>query len=402
MDSSHHIYNQAEALTEKLISWRRELHQHPELSFQEKHTSAFIAEKLEEIKGMTVLKGKENTGVETGVVGILKRGDGSVTALRADIDALPITEENDHQYVSENEGVMHACGHDAHAAMLLGAAHLAAENIENINGTIKFIFQPAEEDTDRTGTTGASYMLENGIYEDVEHAYALHIDPEHPLGSVRLHEGASMASVDTFEAVIEGTGGHGAYPHLGTDPTWMLSFLLQAVQGVSSRRISPLEPAVISIGEIKSGSSYNVIPDKVYIRGTMRSYYEDTRSRIEEELKRAFAIIDSLGGTYTLSIHRGEPALMNDRKVVDLLTETVTEMFPRMTILKEPYGLGGEDFAHVAKVVPAAMMFIGAGIPGRSNSGLHMPLFDFEEAVLPVGAAILANAALRHSRETNT
>lgn len=402
MDSSHHIYNQAKAMAEQLTSWRRELHQYPELSFQETNTSAFIAEKLEKIQGMTVLKGKKDTGVETGVVGILKQGTGPVTALRADIDALPITEENDHQYVSENEGVMHACGHDAHAAMLLGAAHLASENVENIAGTIKFIFQPAEEDTDHTGTTGASYMLQSGIYDDVEHAYALHIDPEHQLGTVRLHEGASMASVDTFEAVIEGTGGHGAYPHLGTDPTWMLSFLLQALQGVSSRRISPLEPAVISIGEIKSGSSYNVIPDKVYIRGTMRSYYESTRSRIEEELKQAFTIIESLGGTYTLSIHRGEPALLNDRKTVQFLHHTVSGMFPQMTILDEPYGLGGEDFAHVAKEVPAAMMFIGAGIPGRSHSGLHMPQFDFEEAVLPVGAAILVNAALRHSNGSNT
>ncbi|WP_158735403.1 M20 family metallopeptidase [Alteribacillus sp. YIM 98480] len=400
MNSGQTLHKKVQEMHSSLVKWRRYLHQFPELSFQEINTASFVEAKLREITGMKVLAGTQETGIKTGVAGILKKGEGPVVALRADMDALPIREENEAVYKSQHDGVMHACGHDAHTSILLGAAHLLADRDIPFSGTVKFLFQPAEEDTDQSGRTGAPYFIEHGLLDDVSMAFALHMDPEHEPGNIKLHAGPSMANVDTFKGIIQGTGGHGAYPHLGTDPIWMLSFVLQAIQGVASRKTSPLSPAVISVGEIKTGSSTNVIPEKVTLQGTMRSYDKDTRRHLEEELENAFSISESMGGMYELDIEHGEPALNNDEKAVSIYQSVIQEFFPSFHILNEPYGLGGEDFGHIAEKVPAAMLFLGAGFTKKDNRGLHMPCFDIQEDILPIGVSLLAGAALHYINET--
>ncbi|MFB5661745.1 M20 family metallopeptidase [Alteribacillus sp. HJP-4] len=388
------LFQEAKSFMPELIGWRRYLHRQPELSFCEHNTTKYITTQLQKFERITILTGKNQIGTDTGVVGILKNGEGPVIALRADIDALPIAEEIASEYQSVYKGIMHACGHDAHTAMLLGAAALLSKSENSFSGTVKFIFQPAEEDTDEHGKSGAPYLIEKGIFDDVDKAFALHVDPENEPGTVRLHSGASMASVDTFQANIYGSGGHGAYPHLGTDPVWMLSFVLHAIQGISSRKTSPLVPSVISVGEVKAGASTNVIPEKVFLQGTCRSYDAETRKKHEEELNRAFAIVESMGGSYDLTIEKGEPALVNHTEAVEVFRRSITSLYPEMKILNEPYGLGGEDFGYIAEKVPAAMLFLGAGFEQKDGRGLHMPLFDIEEEVLPAGAALLAGAAL--------
>ncbi|SFL72278.1 M20 metallopeptidase family protein [Salibacterium qingdaonense] len=395
MQSEHYLYQKAAAMQTELSSWRQHLHKYPERSFQEENTAAFVEKELRRISGMEVFSGEKDTGLNTGVIGILKKGNGPAAALRADMDALPIQEDNDTSYRSVHNGVMHACGHDAHTAMLLGAARLLAEE-SSFEGTVKFIFQPAEEMTDRNGKSGAPYMIQHGILQDVSVAFALHMDPEYLPGTVRLHEGPSMANVDTFQAEILGTGGHGAYPHLGTDPLWILSFVIQAVQGITSRKTSPLSPSVISIGEVKAGSSTNVIPDQVRIQGTIRSYDQQTRLHLEQELEQAFSIVEAMGGTYHLQVDKGEPALQNDKMAVHLFDQTLQTIFPDYSILRKPYGLGGEDFGYMAEKVPAAMLFLGAGFENSQQRGLHMSRFDLEEEMLPVGASLLAGTALQY------
>ncbi|MBU8907342.1 M20 metallopeptidase family protein [Desertibacillus haloalkaliphilus] len=399
--SDHPMVEKAFAMKQQLIQYRRHFHRYPELSFQEFETAEQIEKHLRMLPGMKVKSGKQDTGLATGVIGEVGcEKEGPTIAIRADIDALPILEENEHEYKSLHEGIMHACGHDAHTAIGLGVAELLAAEWKQrkIKGKVRFIFQPAEENEDENGLTGSPYMIKAGVLDDVDAAMALHMDPELPLGEVKLHEGYSMANVDTFEAVIRGTGGHAAYPHLGTDPVWMLSVVLPALYGIRSRKVSPLDAAVLSIGEIRAGSSYNVIPSEVSIKGTMRSYDDHVREQLVQQLDQALAVVKTIGGSYQLDVRYGEPALDNDPQVTARLEETIQALFPTFLIHRCPFGLGGEDFGHMAKQVPSSMFFIGAGIPEREESGLHMPKFDIDECVLPIGAAILAHTALTYFR----
>ena len=389
------MLQRAQALSEKIISWRRQIHSNPELSFQEFQTSQFVIEMLKKIPGMKVEAG---VGCPTAVVGTLTSGEGPAIAIRADMDALPILEMNKHSFHSRNEGVMHACGHDAHTAILLGAAHLMAECFENesIQGTVKFLFQPAEENTDENGLTGAQYMVNSGVLKDMDCVIALHMSPENPVGEIMVNDGYSMANVDVFEAKISGTGGHGAYPHLGTDPVWMLGIVLQSLHGIVARRISPLEPSVISIGQIHAGTTSNVIPSEVLMQGTLRSYDPVVREELITELDKSFSIVRVLGGEYQLFIHRGEPALKNDPVVNRWIEITIQDLFPNFKLVRSPFGLGGEDFAWMTQRVPGAMFFLGCQLPDGIKRDLHTPIFDIDERCLPVGAAILAETAKRY------
>lgn len=389
------MVQRAQALSDKIISWRRQIHSNPELSFQEFQTSEFVVEMLKKIPGMKVETG---VGYPTAVVGTLTTGEGPSIAIRADMDALPILEMNQHAFRSKNEGIMHACGHDAHTAILLGTAHLLAECFEqeSVRGTVKFLFQPAEEDTDEDGLTGAQYMIRAGVLQDVDCTIALHMSPENPVGKIRVHDGYSMANVDVFEAGISGTGGHGAYPHLGTDPVWMLGLVLQSLHGIVARRISPLEPAVISIGQIRAGSTSNVIPSEVWIQGTMRSYDPAVRDELARELEKAFSVVRVFGGEYQLSIHRGEPALKNDPVVNRWIETTIQDLFPDFQVIRTPFGLGGEDFAWMTQQIPGAMFFLGCQLPDGVKRDLHTPVFDIDERCLPAGVAILAETARRY------
>ncbi len=379
-------------MEEQLISWRRHFHQFPELSFKEFRTAAFVAQALSDMEGIKVEKG---VGLITGVVGQLKVGKGPTVALRADMDALPIYEENETEYRSTHHGVMHACGHDAHTAILLATAkilsNLAKEG--HMQGTVRFIFQPAEETPDQKGFSGSPYLLEAGAYEGVDVAFALHMCPWLKSGDIQIHDGYSMANVDEFKATIIGSGGHGGYPEKATDPTWMLGLLLQSLHGIVSRRISALDQAVVSIGEIKAGTATNIIPSEVYISGTIRSYQPDVREALEEEIKRAFSVIEPLGGKYNLSFHRGEPALYNHHHCNLIIKSAAQKLKSGIKVTEAPFGLGGEDFGYVTKQLPGAMFFLGCSLLGELQRELHTPVFDIDESALVLGTAIFVQIA---------
>ena len=392
------IVEQANSIADKLIEWRRTFHQYPELSFQEFGTSHYIAEALQKIDGIKVETG---IGVATSVIGTLTSGEGPTIAIRADIDALPIEEENEIDYRSQNPGIMHACGHDAHSAILLGAAAILAEQFKkmDIKGTVKFIFQPAEECIDEEGMSGSPYLVEAGAYDGVDAAIALHMCPWLPVGEAQINDGCSMASVDVFQAKIMGTGGHGAYPELGTDPTWMLGPVLQALHGIVSRKVPALEAAVVSIGQIHAGTASNIIPTEVEITGTIRSYSSEIRDLLSIEIKKAFSIVESLGGEYSLEIQRGEPALVNSSEVNKKLLKAMHEIYPDLRITKKPFGMGGEDFGYVTQKLPGSMFFLGSGLPDGIQRDLHTPIFDIDENCLPIGVAILAQTAVNFLME---
>ena len=388
------MLRRAENLAPQLVRWRRHFHMYPELSFQEVETSRFVAETLLKIPGMHV---QTEVGYPTAVVGTLTNGPGSTIAIRADMDALPIQEKNNASYRSQHEGIMHACGHDAHIAIALGAATILARSFcdGELNGTVNFLFQPAEERADEHGSTGAPYMMKAGALDDVDAVLALHMSPEDQLGEIKVHDGYSMANVDVFQAKITGSGGHGAYPHLGTDPVWMLGPVLHVVYGITARRVSPLEPGVISIGKLNSGFASNVIPAEVEIEGTIRSYHPKVRKLIHEELEQAFSIVKSLGGDYRLTITPEDPALKNDPDINRYFKEVIQDLYPQFKIIEQPFGMGGEDFAHMAQTVPGAMFFLGCGLADHKDRNLHTPYFDIDEQVLPTGTAIMTETARR-------
>jgi amidohydrolase len=394
MANNHPMVKQANCLFNQLIKWRRTLHQHPELSFQEFETSQLVAETLQKIDGMKVERG---IGVETSVVGTLTSGEGPTIAIRADIDALPITEENNTSYCSKNDGIMHACGHDAHTAILLGVATILADLFKKgeVTGTVKFVFQPAEESTDESGLSGSPYLVQAGVYDKVDAAIALHMCPWLPVGDVQMSNGYSMANVDVFEAKIYGTGGHGAYPELGTDPIWMLGPVMQALHGIVARRISALDAAVVSIGQIHAGTASNIIPTEVLIEGTIRSYTPEIRDLLELELKKAFSIVENLGGSFSFNVEKGEPALNNSAFVNQWITEAMLEIYPEIQITNRPFGLGGEDFGYVTQKLPGSMFFLGCAQREAVQRDLHTPIFDIDETCLPIGTAILAHTAVR-------
>ncbi|MCM2675649.1 M20 metallopeptidase family protein [Alkalicoccobacillus plakortidis] len=384
----------AEAIADSISVWRRQFHQFPELSFQEKKTGEYVATILNNIPGIEV----QTEVAGHGVVGRFSTGEGPTIALRADIDALPIQEENEHAYASSNTGVMHACGHDAHTAILLGAVHLITDELRKgeWSGTILFMFQPAEEEIDDSGRSGAVYMIEEGVLENVDAVLALHMCPWLPVGEIQVNDGPSMASVDVFKGTIEGTGGHGAYPHFGTDPIWMMSKVLDTLYGIVNRRISALDPAVISVGKIEAGHASNIIPNKVTIEGTIRAYKEQTRDTLHKHVRDAFTLADQLGGKGECRVIRGEPALYNDPDMNKRLIQTVHSLYPEMKINHAPFGMGGEDFAYMTKKAAGTMFFLGCALPDGLVRDLHTPNFDINEDCLAIGAAILAEFAIQY------
>ena len=363
---------------------------HPELGFQETHTAARVAAVLES------LNYRVRTGVgRTGVVA--ERGAGHpVVAIRADMDALPLQEANDVPYASQVPGVMHACGHDAHTAIGLGVATLLAQ--ETFPGTVRFLFQPAEEAGDEEGITGAPRMVEDGAMEGVDAVLALHVDGFFPAGDITLETGPVSAGVDTFYATIIGQGGHGAYPHDTVDPIYIAGHAILALHGIVSRRLHPLDPAVVSIGSIHAGQADNVIPERVEMSGTIRFMEPEVRKQIHAEIERALEVARALGGDYTLRIEPGCLPMVNDEEVVDVIREVATELLGSEHILQRKKGMGAEDFGTFSALAPGAMFRLGCRIEGDKRKA-HHPRFDINERCLPVGVAILAGAALRLLRK---
>ncbi|MDX1687797.1 MAG: amidohydrolase [Candidatus Promineifilaceae bacterium] len=394
------MLKRAQAIADEMSRLRREIHRHPELGFQEFRTAGLVAETLQEIGGIDV---QTEVG-RTGVVGRLGTGEGPTIAIRADMDALPIQEKNDVAYASQNDGVMHACGHDAHTAILLGAAHLLKQSLqeEEWQGNVRFLFQPSEERFDENGISGATAMIEDGALEGVDAVIALHLWSTRPAGQCMFYDEYSLASVDAFNAWVRGSGGHGAYPHQGQDPLFMLGPILNALYAIPSRRVNPLQANVVSLGAIHGGSAENVIPKEVKLSGTIRSLDSDVREQLWEEVERALKLSETLGGSYEFQLNKGYPCMYNDPGVNERLREAARAVNGPEMIFEEPFGMGAEDFAYMTQEAPGAMFMLGASLEDGVDRGHHTEVFDIDESALPIGAAILAETARRFVTEKNS
>lgn len=381
------MLKQAHAISEELIEWRRDFHMHPEVGFEVQRTAGIVADELEKM-GYRVRRGVGKTGV------VAEMGEGGkVIAIRADMDALPILEQNDTEYVSQEAGKMHACGHDSHTAMALGAARILAK--EKLNGRVRFLFQPCEETCDEEGKSGAQRMYDEGAVEGVDYVIAQHVDPTQPLGTIAITEGPSGGGVDTWYATIIGKGGHGAYPHTTVDPFVLLAQVINGLNTIVSRRLDPYAPSAISIGVINGGFAENVIPDKVEMKGTIRFTSLEVQKQIREEVKRVFEIAKTLGGNYELSFIFGGMPLINDKYVSEAIGQVGADLLGKDNVHEMQKTLGAEDFPEFLKDAPGAMYMLGTKIEGREVYELHHPKFDLDERALPIGTAILAETALR-------
>ena len=379
------MLNKALTLQPELSAWRRDFHRHPELGFRENRTAARAAELLESL-GCRVQRGVGKTGV------VAELGQGlPVVAIRADMDALPILEANDVPYASEIPGVMHACGHDAHTSMAIGAAALLAK--ETFNGRVRILIQPSEEVADDEGLSGAPRMIADGAMTDVAMVIAAHVDPAQPVGKITIIPGPFSGGVDSFYATIYGKGTHGAWPHAGVDPIFISGHVILALHGIVSRRLDPFAPAVVSIGSLHGGQAENVIPDRVRLTGTIRFMEKSVQSQIHAEIRKALEISRALGGDYELEIEIGTPPMWNDAAVVERIQQTARSLLGPDCLAKPIDSLGAEDFGCFSEIAPGAMFALGCGIDG-SERLLHNPHFDLDEGCLPVGAAILAKTAL--------
>lgn len=382
------MLDRARGLQDQLIEWRRDIHMHPELSFQEFRTARLVADTLRDM-GIEVETGVGKTGV------VARIGEGHpIIGIRADMDALPLQELNDVAYKSQTPNVMHACGHDAHTSMLLGVAKLLNEMPDRPAGEVRFLFQPSEEDEDDEGKSGAVRMIEDGALEQLDAVIALHINSNIPTGQIRIATGYNSAAVDSFEATIIGEGCHGAYPHQGVDPIFILAQVINAVHGIRARRINPVHPAVISIGSVHAGDANNVIPAEVKLNGTIRSYDDETREQLWKELEAAFGVARALGGDYQLKIFKSYPSQYNDPEVAELIRGLSHEMLGDSGLFPEEPGMGAEDFSYMTRKAPGAMFSLGAKFD-HLNRPHHSPIFDIDEDSFPIGAAILAEATCR-------
>jgi amidohydrolase len=387
------MLEKARAIEEQLTAWRRDIHSHPELGFQETRTAALVAERLQEL-GYDVHTGIGRTGVTA------ERGAGHpIVAIRADMDALPIQEANDVPYASQIPGVMHACGHDCHTAIVLGVATLLSQ--ETFPGTVRFLFQPAEEMEDQEGKSGAQRMIEDRALEGVDTVLALHVDSSKPVGEITIGAGSVTAGVDTFHATIIGQGGHGAYPHRVVDPIHIAGHVILALHGIVSRRIHPIDPAVISIGTIHGGEATNVIPQQVKMSGTIRYTEAEVQEQLHTEIEHALQIAQAMGGDYTLEIDIGYPPMFNAPEVVALLSQVAADMLGREHVRSDRREMGAEDFGYLSTLASGAMFKLGCRIEGDERNH-HHPRFDVDEGCLPIGAAILAEAVLRRLRGKGT
>jgi amidohydrolase len=374
----------AHALSPQMVAWRRDFHMHPELGFQEARTAAKVAEYLESW-GYQVRTGVGKTGV------VADFGQGKpIVAIRADMDALPIQEANDVPYKSKNDGIMHACGHDAHMAIALGAAKMLTQ--EEFAGTIRFLFQPAEEVDDEEGLSGAPRMIEDGAIEGVDYALALHVAASIKSGDIELDESAG-AGVDTFYAKIIGKGGHGSTPQKVIDPIFISGHVILAIHNIISRRLHPFDPAVISIGSIHGGQVGNVIPEEVELSGTIRYLEPKVQNTLHTEIERALEITKTLGGNYELKIVEGYPPMNNHPEVIALFRTVIGELIGTDKFVEPVPDMGAEDFGFFIQDIPGAMFYLGCEIEGDPRRH-HDKKFDINEDCMPVGAAIFASTAL--------
>ena len=383
---------------ERVVAWRRTIHAHPELSQQEEKTAALVAQVLEDLG----LETRRNVGGH-GVVGLLRgKGEGKTVGLRADMDALPMKEETGLPYASQVEGVMHACGHDTHTAMLLGAACVLSDLKEELAGNVKFIFQPAEE---LNPTGGAPGMIEDGVLEDprVDALFALHVWPAYETGQVVTKAGALMGASDRIFLTVEGKTAHGSAPHQGVDAILIAAQITCALQSIVSRSVGPLDSAVVSLGTVKGGYRYNVIADRVELEGTVRTLDPKIQEAMPGLIERtAQGVADALGGRASLRYVRGYPALLNDPALFAMVSQTVRDSLgPNAFLPLEKPDLGGEDFSFFARERPGLMAWLGCrpvGLPPEKMALLHNTRFAPDEKCLPLGVRFLASCAADYLR----
>ena len=377
------IRSEIKDIEKNIIDWRRDFHQYPELGFDEHRTSKIIGEALKEMG----LAPKMNVG-KTGVTADLTFGEGPTIALRADMDALPMQEASGLDFSSKHDGVMHACGHDGHMAMLLGAAKVLTQNGDRFNGTVRFIFQPAEE-----GAGGARYMIEDGCLDGVDEIYGIHVWNYQPVGEVGITDGPVLAAADMFEINIKGIGGHGAAPQGTVDAVIVASHLVQAIQTIVSRNTNPLESTVVTIGTINGGHNFNIIADEVTLSGTARAYTEENRNLIKTRMAE---IIDGVAKTFGAEIsfdyEDGYPPTINHTDPVNKVLKAAERVVGEKAGM--PYlSMGGEDFSYYLQKIPGCFFFVGSAPNDQKlfETPHHCSHFTMDERALLVGPSIYLN-----------
>ena len=376
------IVNRVADLQPDIQAWRRDIHEHPELLYDVHRTAAFVADRLREFGCDEVATGLGRTGV----VGVIKgrrpvgKGDIRVIGLRADMDALPIEEATSLPYASKTEGLMHACGHDGHTAMLLGAARYLAET-RNFAGDAVVIFQPAEE-----GGAGAAAMIKDGLMDRfaIDQVYGMHNGPGIPVGSFAIRTGPIMAATDSIDIHIEGLGGHAARPHICIDSVLVGSQLITALQSIVSRSVDPLESAVVSICEFHAGNARNVIPQTAELRGTVRTLTAEVRELVEKRVREVVAGVAQITGAKINPVYeRGYPVTVNHASQTDFATQVAKEIAGDANVHEMPPLMGGEDFAYMLEARPGAFIFCGNG----NSAGLHHPAYNFDDDAIVFGTS---------------
>jgi len=377
------IVEQIKLLHGEMADWRHDIHAHPETAFEERRTAALVAKKLESF-GLSVHQGLGRTGV----VGTLSAGSGKrAIGLRADMDALHIHEKNAFGHRSQHEGKMHACGHDGHTTMLLGAAKYLSET-RNFDGTVHFIFQPAEENEG-----GGREMVEQGLFDKFpcDSVYGMHNWPGMPVGQFGLRPGPMMASFDIFEIELTGRGSHAALPHTGIDPVVAASALVQALQSIASRNVDPIESSVVSVTQIHAGDTWNVIPDAAVLRGTTRAFRPEVQDLIERRVREICGGIAATYGTQVkVRYERRYPPTVNAARETEICASVLERMVGAENVIRVPPTMGSEDFAFMLQAKAGCYVFVGNG-PGAGGCMLHNPNYDFNDEVLPLGASYWAN-----------
>jgi amidohydrolase len=376
------VSNRINQMFEEMKAWRQELHSIPEIGLEEYETSKYIKSKLTEFN-IDFKDGYANTGIVARVKGSQGNSDKSI-GLRADFDALPMPEKNEFEHKSTNEGMMHACGHDGHTSMLLGAAKYLSEN-NDFDGSVYFIFQPGEE-----GFAGGQKMIQDGMFDDfkIDEVYALHNWPELPIGSIGVNNGPMMAAVDEFDIVVKGRGGHAAIPQLAIDPVVIASQIVLAVQTIVSRSTDPVDKALISITKINGGTAYNVIDDSVKLGGTVRTFKPETRSFYEKKLKEISAgIAKANGAEAEVDFHLTNkyPPTINSKKESEFAANVAKKVFGDSQVDTDiDPSMGGEDFSYLLEKKPGAYLYIGQG-DDNHKAHLHTTKYDFNDNLLPIG-----------------
>jgi hippurate hydrolase len=379
------VLNRAAEMQQEVAEWRRHLHQNPELMFDVHETAAFVEAKLREFGCDEVVTGLGRTGVCAVIKG--NRGDGETLGLRSDMDALPIIEATGKPYASKTQGKMHACGHDGHTAMLLGAAKYLSET-RNFAGSIVVIFQPAEE-----GGGGGNEMVKDGMMErfGIDRVYGMHNMPNVPVGEFTIRKGGFFAATDEFNITLKGKGGHAAMPHSTIDPIVAGAALVQSLQSIASRNVDPLEAIVVSVTKFHAGDAHNVIPNESKLGGTIRTLDGDIREYGEKRLREITqSVADAYGCEVQLEFRRGYPVTVNHDIETEIATQAASAVVGAGNIdINTPPLMGGEDFSYMLEARPGAMILIGNG----ESAGLHHPKYDFNDEIIPYGISYWAQIA---------